>query len=217
MEWTFRANHIFLTHFKRDQVWGEYGAHEAGTEQCTARQQCTDCTDCTVQCGSRVAGADQSQTQQHNFCFPCGGGSKQRASHCFGDWSKDWLRTVSTEAKAEEVKESDGHHGRVPHRSVLDLLALQLHHRVCRPLLQDVPRRAGGAEDRPRPWQGWLLSVGCGDDGNCDDKVGDALSQLGKQIWKLNNSDIKKVWHAYFKLLLNPPFFRYSSWIITYT
>ena len=39
----------------------------------------------------------------------------------------------------------------------------------------------------------WLLSVGCGDDGNCDDiliNVGDALSQLGKQTLKLNNSDI---------------------------
>ena len=54
---TFSANHISLTHFKRDQVW-EYGAHEAGTEQCTARQQCTDCTGCTVQCSSRVAGSD---------------------------------------------------------------------------------------------------------------------------------------------------------------
>ena len=144
---------------------------------------------------------------------------QQRASHCFGDWSKDWLRTVFTEAKAEEVKESDRHHGRVPDGGVLDLLALQLHHRVCRPLLQDVPRRAGGAEDRPRPRQGWLLSVGCGDVGNCDDKVADALSQLGKQIWKLNKSDTKKVWHAYFKLLLNPPckicwIFRSSNWII---
>ena len=76
-----RQPHLSLTHFKSDQVC-EYGAHEAGTEQCTARQQCTDCTGCTVQCSSRVAGADQRQTQQHNFCFPCGGGSKQRASHC---------------------------------------------------------------------------------------------------------------------------------------